>query len=138
MPQKDFKYIGRSIARVDAVDKVTGKAKFTGDLNVAGMLHGKILRSPFPHARIRGIDASKAEALAGVVAVLTAKDISDTQPIYSGRPVIALDKARYIGEPVAAVAAEDMRAAEAALALIHVDYEELPAAVGIDAAIAKG
>jgi CO/xanthine dehydrogenase Mo-binding subunit len=138
MPQKEMKYVGRSIARVDAVDKVTGRAKFTGDLNVPGMLHGKILRSPFPHARIRGIDASKAEALPGVVAVLTSKDISDTQPIYSGRPVIALDKTRYIGEPVAAVAAEDIRAAEEALGLIHVDYEELPAAAGIDAAIAKG
>jgi CO/xanthine dehydrogenase Mo-binding subunit len=138
MPQKEMKYVGRSIARVDAVDKVTGRAKFTGDLNVAGMLHGKILRSPLPHARIRGIDASKAEALPGVVAVLTSKDISDTQPIYSGRPVIALDKARYIGEPVAAVAAEDIRTAEDALALIHVHYDELPAAAGIDAATAKG
>ena len=138
MPQKEMKYVGRSIARVDAVDKVTGRAKFTGDLNMPGMLHGKILRSPFPHARIRGIGASKAEALPGVAAVLTSKDIHDTQPIYSGRPVIALDKARYIGEPVAAVAAEDIRAAEDALALIHVDYEELPAAAGIDAAIAEG
>ena len=138
MPQKEMKYVGRSIARVDAVDKVTGRAKFTGDLNMPGMLHGKILRSPFPHARIRGIDASKAEALPGVAAVLTSKDIHDTQPIYSGRPVIALDKARYIGEPVAAVAAEDIRTAEDALALIHVDYEELPAAAGIDAAIAEG
>lgn len=138
MPQKEMKYVGRSIARVDAVDKVTGRAKFTGDLNMPGMLHGKILRSPFPQARIRGIDASKAEALPGVAAVLTSKDIHDTQPIYSGRPVIALDKARYIGEPVAAVAAEDIRAAEDALALIHVDYEELPAAAGIDAAIAEG
>ncbi|HEY6200700.1 MAG TPA: xanthine dehydrogenase family protein molybdopterin-binding subunit [Candidatus Binatia bacterium] len=133
-----MKYVGRSIARVDAVDKVTGRAKFTGDLNMPGMLHGKILRSPFPHARIRGIDASKAEALPGVAAVLTSKDIHDTQPIYSGRPVIALDKARYIGEPVAAVAAEDIRTAEDALALIHVDYEELPVAAGIDAAIAEG
>jgi len=137
MPRKEMKYVGRSIARVDAVDKVTGRAKFTGDLNVPGMLHGKILRSPYPHARIRGIDASKAAALPGVVAVLTSKDISDTRPIYSGRPVIALDKARYIGEPVAAVAAEDIRTAEDALALIRVDYEELPAAAGIDAAIAK-
>ena len=138
MPQKEMKYVGRSIARVDAVDKVTGRAKFTGDLNMPGMLHGKILRSPFPHARICGIGASKAEALPGVAAVLTSKDIHDTQPIYSGRPVIALDKARYIGEPVAAVAAEDIRTAEDALALIHVDYEELPAAAGIDAAIAEG
>jgi CO/xanthine dehydrogenase Mo-binding subunit len=138
MSGKEFKYVGKSIARVDALDKVTGKAKFTGDLNVPGMLHGKILRSPFPHARIRGIDASKAEALPGVAAVLTAKDIADTKPIYSGRPVIALNKARYIGEPVAAVAAGDIRTAEEALGLIHVDYEELPFAADIDAALADG
>jgi CO/xanthine dehydrogenase Mo-binding subunit len=138
MPEKQFKYVGRSIARVDGLDKVTGKAKFTGDLNVPGMLHGKILRSPFPHARIRNIDAAKAEALPGVVAVLTSKDISDTKPFYSGRPVIALEKVRYIGEPVAAVAAEDMRIADEALALIQVDYEELPAAIGIEGALAGG
>jgi CO/xanthine dehydrogenase Mo-binding subunit len=137
MPEKQFKYVGRSIARVDAVDKVTGGAKFTGDLHVPGMLHGKILRSPYPHARIKNIDASKAEALPGVVAVLTSKDIYDTNPIYSGRPVIALDKVRYIGEPVAAVAAEDSRTADEALALIQVDYEELAAATDTNAALAK-
>lgn len=138
MAEKQFKYVGRSIARVDAADKVTGKAKFTGDLNVPGMLHGKILRSPYPHARIRNIDTSKAETLPGVVAILTSRDISDTKPFYSGRPVIALEKVRYIGEPIAAVAAEDLRAAEDALSLIEVEYEELPAAIGIDGALAVG
>ncbi len=138
MPKKPLRYVGQSIARVDGVEKVTGKAKFTGDLVIPGMLHGKILRSPYPHARIRGIDPARAEALPGVAAVLTAADISDTKPYYSGRPVIAIDKVRYIGEPVAAVAAADLRTAEEALALIHVDYEELPSAVGLDAALGKG
>jgi CO/xanthine dehydrogenase Mo-binding subunit len=138
MPQRELKYVGQSIARVDGIEKVTGKAKFTGDLQVAGMLHGKILRSPYAHARIKSIDASRAVALPGVAAVLTAKDISGAHPYYSGRPVIAIDKVRYIGEPVAAVAADDLRTATDALALIQVDYEELPAAVGLDAALAKG
>lgn len=138
MPQKELKYVGQSIARVDGIEKVTGKAKFTGDLRIAGMLHGKILRSPYPHARIKSIDASRAEALPGVAAVLTAKDISGTHPYYSGRPVIAIEKVRYVGEPVAAVAAEDLRIATDALGLIQVDYEELPSAVGLAAARAKG
>jgi CO/xanthine dehydrogenase Mo-binding subunit len=138
MPQKELKYVGQSIARVDGLDKVTGKAKFTGDLQIAGMLHGKILRSPYAHARIKSIDASRAEALPGVVAVLSAADIADTKPYYNGRPVIAIDKVRYVGEPVAAVAAADLRIAEDALSLIQVNYEELPSAVGLAAARAKG
>jgi CO/xanthine dehydrogenase Mo-binding subunit len=138
MPNKPLRYVGQSIARVDGVEKVTGKAKFTGDLVIPGILHGKILRSPYAHARIKSIDASRAEALPGVAAVLTAADISNTKPYYSGRPVIAIEKVRYVGEPVAAVAAADLRTAEEALALIHVDYGELPSAVGLDAALAKG
>jgi CO/xanthine dehydrogenase Mo-binding subunit len=138
MPKKPLRYVGQSIARVDGVEKVTGKAKFTGDLVIPGMLHGKILRSPYAHARINSIDAARAEALPGVAAVLTAADISNTKPYYSGRPVIAIEKVRYVGEPVAAVAAVDLRTAEEALALIHVDYEELPAVVGLDAALGKG
>ncbi len=137
MAKPEFKYVGRSVPRVDGVEKVTGAAKFVGDLKIPGMLHGKILRSPYPHARIRSIDPSKAEALPGVAAVLTAADIADLNTIYNGRPVIALDKVRYAGEPVAAVAAIDLETAEAALELIHVDYEELPAVVGIEAAIGK-
>jgi CO/xanthine dehydrogenase Mo-binding subunit len=138
MAKRDLKYVGHSVRRVDAVEKVTGGAKFVGDIVVPGMLHGKILRSTFAHARIRSIDASRAEALPGVVAVLTAADIADLNSIYNGRPVIAMDKVRYVGEPVAAVAAEDSATAEEAIALIQVDYQELPAVVGIEAAIKPG
>ena len=137
MAKRQLKYVGHSVPRVDGVDKVTGKAKFVGDIVVPGMLYGKILRSPCPHARIRAIDATEAEALPGVVAVLTAADIDDLNPIYNGRPIIAMHKVRYVGEPVAAVAALDLATAEEALGLIQVDYEELPAVVGIDAAVKK-
>ncbi len=138
MQKKQLKYVGHSIPRVDGIEKVTGKAKFTGDLVIPGMLYGKILRSPYPHARIVSIDASKAEAFPGVVAVLTASDVSNTDPYYSGRPIIAMQKVRYVGEPVVAVAARDAETAEEALSLIEVVYEELPAAVGLDAALRKG
>jgi CO/xanthine dehydrogenase Mo-binding subunit len=137
MTKKELKYVGQSVARVDGVEKVTGKAKFVGDLFIPGVLQGKILRSTYAHARIHSIDASKAEALPGVVAVLTAADIADLHPIYNGRPVVAMNKIRYVGEPVAAVAAVDLVMADEALSVIDVDYEELPAVTGIDAAIEK-
>ena len=126
MAKREFKFVGHNVKRVDGVEKVTGAAKFVGDITVPGMLYGKILRSTFPHARIRSIDASQAEALPGVIAVLTAADIADLNPIYNGRPVIAINKVRYVGEPVAAVAAVNIATAEEALALIQVDYDELP------------
>ena len=138
MAKQAFKYIGQSVPRVDGIDKVTGRAKFLCDLAVPGMLHGKILRSSYPHARILSIDTAKAEALEGVAAVMTAADIADLNAVYSGRPVIAMDKVRYIGEPVAAVAAVDQATAEEAAALVEVQYEELPAVVGIHAARAAG
>jgi len=137
MAKRQLKYVGHSVPRVDGIEKVTGKAKFVGDLVIPGMLYGRILRSAYPHARIRSIDARQAEALPGVVTVLTAADIADLNPIYNGRPVIALDKVRYVGEPVAAVAAMDSATAEEALSLIEVDYQELPAAIGIEAALHK-
>lgn len=122
MPKKQLKFVGQNVPRVDGIEKVTGRAKFTGDLVIPGMLHGKILRSPYPHARILDIDASEAEALTGVAAVLTAADISDlSHPYYNGRPVIAIQKVRYVGEPVAAVAALDEEIAQEALSLITVD-----------------
>ena len=138
MSKQQLKYVGRSVPRVDGIEKVTGKAKFLGDLKVPGTLDGKILRSPYPHARIVSIDISKAEVLPGVIAVLTAADIGDLVPTYNGRPLIAMNKVRYVGEPVAAVAATDLAAAEEATSLIDVQYEELPPAVGIDGARAKG
>ena len=138
MVKRQLKYVGHSVARVDGIEKVTGKAKFVGDIVVPGMLHGKILRSAYPHARIRAIDAAQAEALPGVIAILTGADISDLNSIYNGRPVIAMNKVRYVGEPVAAVAALDLATAEEALGLIHVDYDELPAVIGLDAALKSG
>lgn len=137
MAKREFKYVGQSVARVDGVEKVTGRAKFVGDLQIPGMLHGRILRSAYPHARIRAIHATQAEALPGVAAVLTAADIGDLSSVYNGRPVVAIDKVRYVGEPVAAVAAVDAATAEEALSLIQIDYEELPAALGIEAALKK-
>lgn len=138
MAKRKLKYVGRNVARVDGVDKVTGKAKFVGDLTIPGMLYGRILRSPYAHARILSVDTREAEALPRTVAVLTAADLGDVNPIYNGRPVIASGKVRYVGEPVAAVAAHDLATAEEALSLIRVDYEELPAVTGIDAALAGG
>src|SRR5262245_13892183 len=138
MAKDELKYVGQNVRRVDGVEKVTGAAKFVGDIAVPGVLFGKILRSPFAHARIGSIDVSRAEALPGVVAVLTAADIGDLNVIYDGRPVIAMNKIRYVGEPVAAVAAETLEIAEEALALIPVNYEELPAVVGIEAATKAG
>src|SRR5262250_2002700 len=114
MAKQQLKYVGKSVARVDGIDKVTGAAKFLGDLSIPGMLHGKILRSSYPHARILSVDTSKAEAVSGVVAVITAADIGDLVPTYNGRPVIAMKKVRYAGEPVAAVAAVDLETAETA------------------------
>jgi CO/xanthine dehydrogenase Mo-binding subunit len=138
MSKRQLKYVGHSVPRVDGIEKVTGQAKFVGDLRVPGMLHGKILRSPYPHARIVSVDAAKAEALPGVAAVLTAADLGELVPTYNGRPVIAADKVRYVGEPVAAVAATDLATAEEAVSLIEVQYEELPALIGMDAARGGG
>jgi CO/xanthine dehydrogenase Mo-binding subunit len=138
MSRRPLKYVGHSVPRVDGIEKVTGKAKFLADLTIPGMLHGKILRSPYPHARILSIDTAKAESLPGVVAVLTAADLGHAVPTYNGRPVIAANKIRYIGEPVAAVAATDLATAEEAISLIDLQCEELPSVIGIDAACASG
>ena len=133
---RKFSIVGQSIPRVDGVDKVTGRAKYTGDLIVPGMVEGKFLRSPYAHARIRSIDTAEAEAMPGVVAVLTSKDLADIGP-YIGRgknkdqPVIALERVIFAGQPVAAVAAVDRATAEEALSKIHIDYEELPAVISV-------
>jgi CO/xanthine dehydrogenase Mo-binding subunit len=135
--------VGTSVRRVDGGDKVTGRAKYAGDLLIPGMIEGKFLRSPYAHARIHAIDTREAESLPGVVAVLTREDFTEISP-YIGRgknkdqPIIALERAIYAGQPVAAVAALDRATAEEALNKIHVDYEELPAVIHVDEAIADG
>jgi len=119
--------IGSSIPRIDAAEKVTGKAIFGTDVKIPGMLYGKVLRSPLPHARILRIDTSRAERLTGVRVVVTGKDLTSLYgPVIRDQAPYASEKVRYIGDPVAGVAAMDENTAEEALALIQVDYEELP------------
>lgn len=124
---------GRSIPRVEARAKVTGKAEYVHNLRLPGMLYGKVFRSTVAHARIRGIDVSAARALPGVHAVYTAADIMKLVPdphygpAFHDQPVLAIDKVRHVGEPVALVLAADPHVAEAAVQMISADYEELPA-----------
>lgn len=127
---REFQWIGKPMLRVDGVAKVTGAAQYTDDMRLPGMLVGKILRSPHAHARIRSIDTSRAEALPGVKAVATGKDAPvryGILPVSEDEFPLAVDKVRYIGDEVAAVAALDEATAVRALSLIEVDYEVLPA-----------
>ena len=122
---------GKRMPRIDSVAKATGDARYTADIALPRMLHGKILRSPHAHARILHIDASKAERLSGVRAVVTGQDVAGVRwgvfRYTRDQAMLALDKVRYIGEDVAAVAAEDEETALEALSLIEVEYEPLPA-----------
>src|SRR5262245_28915278 len=140
------KWIGQRTIRPDGVDKVTGRAAFAADTTMPGMIWGKVLRSPHPHARIRGINTAKAEALPGVKAVVTAKDIVDfplDKSVMLGiqdmrwmcRNVMAREKALFHGHPVAAVAAISQAVAAEALKLIKVDYEVLPWAISVEDAM---
>ncbi len=126
----DFSIIGKPTAMIDAAEKTTGAGKYTDDLSVPGMLVGKILHSPYPHARIKRIDTSRAERCDGVVAVVVGKDAPNPYgilPVGHDEYALALDKARYVGDNVACVVGVSEAVAEAALELIDVDYEVLPA-----------
>ncbi|GLY89898.1 xanthine dehydrogenase family protein molybdopterin-binding subunit [Actinoallomurus iriomotensis] len=133
--------IGTSARRHDAAAKVTGGARYTTDVRLPGMLHAKVLRSPHAHARLRSIDATRARALAGVHAVLTREELAGLSPTYGyfvkDQPVVAMDKVRYVGDVVAAVAAEDEAVALRALELIDVVYEPLPDVPDVTAALAE-
>ena len=132
--------VGVSRPRKDADEKLRGQAQYVGDMEMAGMLHGKVLRSPYAHARISSIDASAALAMEGVAAILTAADLDDIEPYYGhaikDRPIVAIDRVRFAGEPVAAVAAVDEATAEAAVRAIEVDYEQLPVLGTLEQALA--
>ena len=121
-----FSYVGKTCTRVDGVEKVTGRTRYGADLRLAGELTAKSLYTPVPHARILDIDTSQAEALEGVVAVITAKDVPGRNEMAGRFPVLVQTEAKYIGDAIAVVAAENSRVAEAALRLIKVEYEELP------------
>jgi len=125
-----FSIIGKRVAMVDAAGKVTGAGKYTDDLSVPGMLVGKILHSPLPHARIVTIDAARALALDGVVAVVTGSDAPNKYgilPVGHDETALAVEKVRYVGDNVACVVAVDESTAEKALDLIDVQYDPLPA-----------
>ena len=135
-----FSVVGRRVNRFEGYERVTGEAKYIADVVLPGMLAGKILRSPYPHARILKIDTSKAERLPGVRAVITADDtvkqswgafIQDQYPLTFGT-------ARYVGDEVAAVAAVDQQTAEEAIELIEVEWEELPAVFDPEEAMQEG
>jgi len=121
--------VGQPLGKLEGIGKVSGQARYSGDVTLPGLIWGKALRSPLPHARILRIDTSRARALPGVLTVLTAQDLPD---ILVGRrmfdmPMLARDRVRFVGEKVAVVAAVDPDIAEEALALIDVEYEDLPA-----------
>src|SRR5437588_4096359 len=126
----EFSIIGKSIAMVDAAGKTTGAGKYTDDLCLPGMLVGKILHSPYPHAGIKRIDTSRAERLDGIVAVVTGKDAPTPYgilPVGHDEHALALDNVRYVGDNLACVAAVAETTADQALELIDVAYEVLPA-----------
>ncbi|MEI6824612.1 MAG: molybdopterin cofactor-binding domain-containing protein [Desulfuromonadales bacterium] len=130
MKTTPFNYIGKPHLRIDGVAKVTGDAQYTDDIHLPGTLVGKMLRSPHAHALIRNIDVSKALALPGVKAIVLGKDapiLFGILPRAEDENALAIDKVRYVGEPVAGVAAFDERTALEALKLIEVEYELLPA-----------
>lgn len=135
-----FRVVGKALPRIDGEEKVTGKALYTIDIDLPGMAHGKILRSPFPHARLVKIDARKAGKIPGVIAVLTRNDLTSLNPYfgaaYKDQSIVAVDKVRYAGDPVAAVVAQNEATAEEALGLIDAEYDELPAVTGLDEALA--
>jgi CO/xanthine dehydrogenase Mo-binding subunit len=134
--------VGVPRPRRDAREKLRGEAQFVGDMFMPRMLHGRVLRSTIAHGRIASIDTSAAEKIPGVVCVLTGADLRDIDPYYGhaikDRPIIAIDKVRFHGEQVAAVAAETAAAAAAAVEAIAIEYEELPVVADVEAAIAPG
>jgi CO/xanthine dehydrogenase Mo-binding subunit len=128
---RDVKGVGVSIPRPDGPEKVTGRVQYVADIQPKGLLHAKLLRSPHAHAKIVSIDTSAARALPGVRAVLTAKDIPHLKKKAPTRAhaVLAIDRAVFMGQPVAAVAADELAIAEEALDLIKVEYQVLPASI---------
>ena len=149
--EKKFKVVGTRPVRHDGTDKVTGRAVYGADIQLPGLLHGKILRSPHAHARIKSVDTERASAHPGVLAVVTHADLPWTDDRlmdvgedlvmslrYLSTAVLADDKALHKGHPVAAVAASSPHAAEEALGLIEVEYEVLPAVTNVEDAMRPG
>ena len=136
----EYRVIGTSVPRTEGPEKVTGRGKYSVDVSLPGMLWARTLRSPYPHARVVSIDASRALAMPGVHAVLTGEDVRGvrTGKRLLDEPVLVWDRALFIGDKIAAVAADDDETAREAAELIDVEYEELDAATEMSAARAAG
>ncbi len=135
---RSYKYVGAPLPKVDAYAKVTGRALYADDIMLPRMLYGRLLHSPHPHARIIAIDTSRALELPGVLAVITGEDLPrrfGILPSSQDEYALAIDKVRYVGDPVAALAAVDPDILDEATKLIHVEYEVLPALMTIDEAL---
>jgi 4-hydroxybenzoyl-CoA reductase subunit alpha len=136
---RSYKVIGKPLPKIDAYGKVTGRALYADDIMLPRMLYGRLLRSPHPHANILSIDVSRALALPGVIAVITGQDLPrkfGILPSSQDEYALAIDKVRYVGDPVAAVAALDPDTLDEALKLIDIEYEVLPEIMTIDDALA--
>src|SRR5690242_18137612 len=124
--------IGRSLPRLEAREKVTGRAEYTHTMRLPGMLYGKVFRSTVAHGRIKSVDTSAAKKVSGVYRVVTSDDVRKVipepyyGPAFHDQPILAIDKVHYVGEPVAVVLASDPHVAEEAAQLITAEYEELP------------
>src|SRR5688500_11713158 len=134
--------LGKRLPMIDAIARVTGTIEYVLDLELPGMLHARILRSPHAHARVVRVDASKAAKAPGIRAVLTRDDLVDRDDVFPtfglfirDQAPVAIDKVRYVGDPVAAIAAVDEAAADEALELIEVEYEPLPAVFDVEEAL---
>src|ERR1043166_7887166 len=136
--------IGTTVRRLDYETKVTGGAVYLADMQIPGMCYGRILRSPLPHARLGRIDTARAARVPGVVAIITRDDIINNGgiepyygPVFKDQTIVAVEKVRHVGDPVAAVAALNPDAAEDALVAIDVEYEELPAITDVHEALKR-
>jgi CO/xanthine dehydrogenase Mo-binding subunit len=136
-----FREVGHSVERKDGLAKVTGRAQYLDDLMIPGVVHAALIRSPFAHARVVRVEASAAAAVPGVLAVVTSADLGELGAKRFGtytkdQPVLAVGKVRFEGEPVVAVVAADAATARRAARLVEVDYEEMPAVIDVEAALA--
>ncbi len=136
-PEAKLRFIGQREPRIDGAERVTGRATFTSDIQLPGMLYGKILRSPLPHAKIKTIKTGRAEKLPGVWAVLNSKNIPKI-PFYGGQTFVFDQTVRYVGDEAACVIAEDEEICEDALKLIEVEYKRLPFVIDPEEALKPG
>src|SRR4030042_5780041 len=141
MDKEQFSCVGYPVPRIDALDKVLGRAVYSEDISFPDMLYGRVLRAGIPHAIIEEIDTREAKAIDGVVSVLTAKDIPGVNRYgiaFQDQYALAEDRVRYIGDPVALVAAETDEIARDAIKAVRVRYRKLPVITNPHEALAEG